>query len=148
MITNCAAKLQPYLQEAMCSIGVASDTFCSTKVDQVVDASFKLVEDSTILDEDVVSFPPSIPHIEFLIPNKSNDLMESKASLFFILPTVVPDLKQVLRVRILLLQHFKTQGRVFSNQRSMMRHNLLHIVFWISILNFEFLNFEFRLYCG
>ena len=39
MITNCAVKLQPYLQEAL------SDTFCPTKVGQVVDATFKLVED-------------------------------------------------------------------------------------------------------
>jgi hypothetical protein len=105
VITNCAAKLQPYLQEAVCSIGVASDTFCPTKVGQAVDATFKLVEDSTILDEDVVSFPTPIPHIEFVIPDKFNDVMESKAPLFSILPTVVPDLKQVLRVRILLLQH-------------------------------------------
>ncbi len=65
MITNCAAKLQPYLQEVVCSIGVSSDIFCPTKVDQVVDATFKLVEGSTILDEDVGSFPPPIPHIEF-----------------------------------------------------------------------------------
>ena len=39
VITNCAVKLQPYLQEAL------SDTFCPTKVGQVVDATFKLVED-------------------------------------------------------------------------------------------------------
>ena len=31
------------------------------------------------------------------------------------------DLKQVLLVNILLLQCFKTRGRVFSNQRRMMR---------------------------
>ena len=65
MITNCAVKLQPYLQEAVCSIVVSSDIFCPTKVDQAVDATFKLVEGSTILDEDVGSFAPLIPHIEF-----------------------------------------------------------------------------------
>ena len=45
VITNCAAKLQPYLQQVVCSIGegVASDAFCPTKVGQAVDATFKLV---------------------------------------------------------------------------------------------------------
>ena len=33
---------------------------------------------------------------------------------------VIQDLKQVLLVNILILQHFKTRGRVFSNQRRMM----------------------------
>ncbi len=93
MVTNCAIKLRPYLQEAVCSIGVASDTFCATKVGQAMDATFKLVEDSTILDEDkVVSFSSPIPHIEFIIPDKFNDVMESKPPLFSVLPTVVPDL--------------------------------------------------------
>ena len=111
MVTNCAVKLQPYLQETVCSIGVASDTFCTTKVSQAVDATFKLVEDSTILEEDkVVSFSSSIPHIEFIIPNKFNDVMESKAPLFSVLPIVVPEMKQVFRVRLLLLQHYKTRG--------------------------------------
>ena len=111
MITNCVVKLQPYLQEAVCSIGVASDTFRATKVGQVVDATFKFIEDSTILKEDkVVSFSSPIPHIEFIIPDKFNDVMESKAPLFSVLLTVVPELKQVFRVRLLLLQHYKTQG--------------------------------------
>jgi hypothetical protein len=122
VITNCVAMLQSYLQEAVCSISVASDTFCPTKVGQAVDATFKLVEDSTIIDEDVVSFPSLTPHIEFVIPDKFNDVMESKVSLFSVLPTIVLDLKQVLCIRILLLQHFKTQGRVFSNKRSMVGH--------------------------
>uniref|UniRef100_A0A2N9IHD4 Reverse transcriptase zinc-binding domain-containing protein n=1 Tax=Fagus sylvatica TaxID=28930 RepID=A0A2N9IHD4_FAGSY len=68
--------LQPYLQEAVCSMGVASDTFCPIKVGQGVDATFKLVEvlvllpalrkkDSIVLDDEkVVSFPTPIPHIE------------------------------------------------------------------------------------
>ena len=109
MITNCVVKLQPYPQEAVCSIGVASDTFCTTKVSQAVDATFKLVEDSTILEEDkVVSFSSLIPHIEFIIPDKFNDVIESKAPLFSVLPTIVPELKQVFRIRLLLLQHYKT----------------------------------------
>ena len=129
VITNCAAKLQPYLQQAVCSIGDASDAFCPTKVGQAVNATFKLVvEDSTILDEDVVSFSSLIPHIEFIIPDKFNDVMESKAPLFSFLPTVVLDWMQVLRVKLLLLQHYKTRGRVFSNQGSMMREQNIYLI--------------------
>ncbi len=81
VITNCVFRLQPYLQEVMCSMGVASDTFCPIKVGQGVDATFKLVEvlvllpalrkkDSIVLDDEkVVSFPTPIPHIESVIPN-------------------------------------------------------------------------------
>ena len=118
----------------MYSIGVASDTFCPTptKVGQAMGATFKLVEDSTRLDEDVISFPTSITHIEFVIPDKFNDVnyvMESNAALFSILPTVVPDLKQVLCVRILLLQHYKTQGQVYSSQGSMMQEHDIYFIF-------------------
>ena len=59
-----------------------------------------------------------IPHIDFVIPNEFN-LMEFKVFLFSMLPKVIPDLKQVFLVSILILQCFKTQGRVFSNQRRM-----------------------------
>jgi hypothetical protein len=94
VITNCVVKLQPYLQEAVCSIGVASNTFCATKVGQPMDATFKFVEDFTILEEDkVVSFSSPIPHIEFIISDKFNDVMESKATLFSVLSTIVPELK-------------------------------------------------------
>jgi hypothetical protein len=87
VITNCAVKLQPYLQEAVCSIGVVSNSICPTKVGQAMDGTFKSVEefdflptdekeDSTILEEDnVISFPTSIPHIEFVIPYKFNEVM-------------------------------------------------------------------------
>ena len=101
-----------------------------------MDATFKLVEDSTILEKDkVVSFSSPIPHIEFIIPNKFNDVMESKAPLFSVLPTVVPELKQVLCVRLLLLQYYKTRGLVFSNQRSMMREQ--KNIYFIFVFNFR-----------
>ena len=83
---------------------------------------------STTLDEErVVKFPTPILHIDFVIPD---DVLDSEASLFSILQTVIPNLKQLLRVRILLLQHFKTQGRVFSNQGSMMwePHNDIYFI--------------------
>ena len=61
-----------------------------------------------------------IPHIDFVIPNEF-DVVEFKVFLFPVLPKVISDLKQVLFVSILILQCFKTQGRVFSNQRRIMR---------------------------
>ena len=71
-----------------------------------------------------------------------------KVLLLSVLLKEIPAFKQASSAQIIILPHFKTRGRVFSNQRSMMRHSLLHIVFWISILNFEFLIFEFSFYCG
>ena len=60
-----------------------------------------------------------IPHIDFVIPNEF-DVVEFKIFLFPVLPKVIPDLKQVLLVSILIIQCFKTRGRVFSNQRRIM----------------------------
>ena len=60
-----------------------------------------------------------IPHIDFVIPNEF-DVVEFKIFLFPELPKVIPDLKQVLLVSILIIQCFKTRGRVFSNQRRIM----------------------------
>ena len=61
-----------------------------------------------------------IPHIDFVIPSEF-DVVEFKDFLFPVLPKVISDLTQVLFVSILILQCFKTRGRVFSNQRRMMR---------------------------
>ena len=61
-----------------------------------------------------------IPHIDFVIPNEF-DVVEFNVFLFPMLPKVILDLKQVLFVSILILQCFKTQGRVCSNQRRMMQ---------------------------
>jgi hypothetical protein len=84
-------------------------------------------------EDKLASFATLIPHIEFVIPDKYNDV-EFKAPLFSVLPTVVPELKQVFRVKLLLLQHYKTRGRVFSNQRSMMREQNIYFIF---IFNFR-----------
>ena len=61
-----------------------------------------------------------IPHIDFVIPSEF-DVVEFKVFLFPVLLKVISNLKQVLFVSILILQCFKTRGRVFSNQRRMMR---------------------------
>ena len=60
-----------------------------------------------------------IPHIDFVIPK--SDVVEFKVFLLPVLPKVVPNLKQVLLVSILILHYFKTRGRVFSNQKRVMR---------------------------
>ena len=64
-----------------------------------------------------------IPHIDFVIPNEFDEV-KFKVFLFSMLPKVIPDLKLVLLINILLLQCFKTRGRVFSNQRRMMQETL------------------------
>ena len=61
-----------------------------------------------------------IPHINFVIPEEF-DMVEFKIFLFSMLRRVILDFKQVLLVNILILQRFRTRGRVFSNQRRMMR---------------------------
>ena len=61
-----------------------------------------------------------ISYIDFVIPNEF-DVIEFKVLLFPVLPKMISDLTQVLFVSILILQCFKTRGRVFSNQRRMMR---------------------------
>ena len=50
-----------------------------------------------------------IPHIDFVIFNEF-DVVEFKIFLFFVLPKVISDLKQVLFVNILIFQCFKTRG--------------------------------------
>jgi hypothetical protein len=101
----------------------------------IVEPKQQVFEDTQLDEVDkVVSFFSPIPHIEFIIPNKFNDVMESKVLLFSILSTVVSELKQVFRVKLLLLQHYKTRGRVFSNQRSMMREQNIYFIF---IFNFK-----------
>ena len=67
------------------------------------------------------------PNIDFVIPDIFTDVTVPKTLLLSVFPKVVPTIKQTSSAQILILPHFKTRGRVFSNQRSMMRHNLLHI---------------------
>jgi hypothetical protein len=72
-------------------------------------------------------------NIDFVIPNTFTDMVVSKALFLSMFPRVVPTFKQASNAQILILPQLKTRGQVFSNQRSMMRHNLLYICFWISI---------------
>ncbi len=72
-----------------------------------------------VCQEKTASFTTLIPHIDFVIPNEFNDAVECKISLSSILPKVIPELKHVSSAKILILPHFKTRGRVFSNQGRM-----------------------------
>ena len=42
--------------------------------------------------------------------------MQKKNSFFLVLPKVIEELVQVSSLKILILQHFKTRGRVSFNQ--------------------------------
>ena len=69
------------------------------KVEKVDNIVLPMVQDKIML----------IPHIDFVIPEEF-DMVEFKVFLFFVLPKVIPDLKQVLLVNVLILQCFRIQG--------------------------------------
>jgi hypothetical protein len=67
----------------------------------IVEPQQQVFEDTQLDEVDkVVSFSSPILHIEFIIPDKFSDVMESKVPLFSILPAVVPELKHVFCVRL------------------------------------------------
>ena len=61
------------------------------------------------------SFAILISHIDFVIPEIFNNVVEHQNFLFVVLPKVIPNLKQASSAKIVILHHFKTRGRVFSN---------------------------------
>ena len=98
---------------------------------------------SSTVEEKTILFATLHLNIDFVILDIFIDVRVPKALSLLVIPKVIPTFKHASSTQILIRPHFQTRGQVFSNQRSMMRHNLLHIVFWISILNFEF-----SFYCG
>ena len=66
----------------------------------------------------------SVSHNNFVIPKEFNDAVECKISLFSVFPEVIANLKHVLCARILIFQHFKTWGWVFSNQERMSERHM------------------------
>ena len=64
----------------------------------------------------------TIPHIGFVIPKLFNDVVEYKVFLFSTLPKTILNCNKyyVPKSSLFILQRFKTQGRAFSNQGSMM----------------------------
>uniref|UniRef100_A0A2N9E792 Retrotransposon gag domain-containing protein n=1 Tax=Fagus sylvatica TaxID=28930 RepID=A0A2N9E792_FAGSY len=69
----------------------------------------------SVAENKYVSFATLISHIDFVIPEIFNNVVEHQNFLFVMLPKVIPDLKQASNVKIVILRHFKTRGRVFSN---------------------------------
>ena len=165
VLENSSTKLKPYLIQAVDTLGISFDDYSnivasicqetSSVVDQNEDhaASIDMIDENQSMraslaeidkmgtmvfsatEDKLALFATLIPHIEFVIPDKYNDV-EFKAPLFSVLPTVVPELelKQVFCVKLLLHQHYKTRGRVFSNQRSMMQEQNIYFIF---IFNFR-----------
>ena len=65
-----------------------------------------------------------VQHIDFVFPEEFYGVMELKVILLSVLPRVISDLKEVLSTKVLILHHYKTWGRVFLNQGSIMQeHN-------------------------
>ena len=95
-----------------CATNQSSRVLEDTQLDEV-DKIATIVLSAT--EEKTPPFASLIPYIDFVIPDIFSGVVEQQTSLFFMLPKLIPDLKQVLRARIIILQHFKTRGRVFSN---------------------------------
>ena len=102
-----------------CATNQPSRVLEDTQLDEV-DKIATIVLSAT--EEKTRSFASLIPHINFVIPDIFSDVVEQQTSLFSMLPKVIPNLKQASSARILILRHFKTRVRVFSNQGRMMRN--------------------------
>jgi hypothetical protein len=79
------------------------------------------------------SFATLISHIDFVIPEIFNNVVAHQNLLFVVLPKVIPNLKQASNAKIVILQHFKTQGRVFSN-------NHINDATWAKYLDLQLLS--------
>ena len=62
-----------------------------------------------------------IQHSDFVFPEEFYGVMELKVILLSVLPRVISDLKEVLSTKVLILNHYKTRGRVFLNQESIIQ---------------------------
>ena len=56
-----------------------------------------------------------VQHIDFVFLEEFYGVMELKVILLSVLPRVISDLKEVLSTKVLILNHYKTRGRVFLN---------------------------------
>ncbi len=74
-----------------------------------------------------------IRNIDFVIPKIFNNVLEHQKFLFVVLPKVILDLKQASSAKIVILRHFKTQGRVFSN-------NHINDATWAKYLDLQLLS--------
>ena len=75
-------------------------------------------------------------HIDFVFLEEFNGVVELKVILLLVLLGVISDLKEVLSSKVLILHYYKTRGRVFLNQGSIMQeHN--QKLFQYFILDFQ-----------
>jgi hypothetical protein len=87
-----------------------------TKLDEVDKTDTMVFSAATAVDK-YASFASLISPIDFVIPELFNDVVKHQTCLFVVLPKVIPNLKQASSAKILILRHFKTRSRVFSNNR-------------------------------
>ena len=72
------------------------------------------------------------PFIDFVFLEEFNGVVELKVILLSVLLGVISDLKEVLSSKVLILHYYKTRGRVFLNQGSIMQeHNQKLIQYFI-----------------
>ena len=84
---------------------------------------------SSTVEEKMVLFSTLHPNIDFVILDIFMNVTVPKVLLLSVFPKVFPTFTQAFSAQILILPHFKTRGRVFPNQWSMMLHNLLQNFF-------------------
>uniref|UniRef100_A0A2N9IPF0 Uncharacterized protein n=1 Tax=Fagus sylvatica TaxID=28930 RepID=A0A2N9IPF0_FAGSY len=75
------------------------------EVDKIDTITFSAVENK------YASFATLISHIDFVIPEIFNNVVEHQNFLFVVLPKVIPNLKQASSAKIVILQHFKTRAQ-------------------------------------
>ena len=84
-----------------------------------VDEHLQVVEVQTV-DTMVQDKIVPVQHIDFVFPREFYGVVELKVILLSVLPRVISNLKEVLSTKVLILHHYKTRGRVFLNQGSIM----------------------------
>ena len=85
-----------------------------TKLDEANKTDTMVFSAATAVDK-YASFASLISPIDFVIPELFNDVVKHQTCLFVVLLKVIPNLKQASSGKILILRHFKTRSRVFSN---------------------------------
>ena len=85
-----------------------------------------------------------VQHIDFVFPREFYGVVELKVILLSVLPRVISNLKEVVCNEVLILHHYKTQGRIFLNQGSIMQeHN--QKLFQYFILDFPWIISDYNI---
>ncbi len=102
----------PFVQEEELIVEPTQQVFAEAQLDEV-DKIGTMV--SSTVKETTVLFAILHPNIDFVIPDIFTNVLVPKALLLSVLPKVIPAFKHASSAQILILPHFKTRGRVFSN---------------------------------